>query len=161
MNSASTQPITLQRATACIQVFLIDDYQPVLQKFAKLIQSDYPRMDLAGTATSRSEAITGVITHQPDVILLDYGLSNESTLDFLSQLAVLGRHHILILVGDPYPPELGRRAASLGACGIISKEAPAELLLHAIECAHKQGQWSALFTQKNLVIERRHSSRQP
>ena len=160
MHKTITSPMPSGSHFSGIQVFLIDDCHPVLWGFAKLIQSEYPRMHLVGTATSRSAAITGVIRQKPDVVLLDHGLSNESTLDFLSQLAVLGRHRILILIGEQYPPELGRRAVALGACGVISKEAPAELLLHAIECAHKQGQWCELFTQKKLVIERRNFSRQ-
>ena len=160
MHKTISPPMHLGSHVSVIQVFLIDDHQPVLREFAKLIQSEYPRMHLVGTATSRSAAITGVIRQKPDVVLLDHGLSNESTLDFLSQLAVLGRHRILILIGDQCPTELGRRAVALGACGVISKEAPAKLLLHAIECVHRHGQWCELFTQKNLVIERRHFSRQ-
>ena len=142
-----------------IQVFLMDEYESVLQGLAKLIQGEYPRMNLVGTATTRSAALTGVIRHKPDVVMLDYGLGNGSTLNFLSQLAVLGRHRILMLIGQEYSVELGRRVVALGACGVISKEAPAELLIHAIECAYEQGHWCDLFTQKNLVNERRHYSR--
>ena len=142
-----------------IQVFLMDEYEPVLQGLVKLIQGEYPRMHVVGTATTRSAALTGVIRQKPDVVMLDYGLGNGSTLNFLSQLAVLGHHRILMLIGQEYSPELGRRVVALGACGVISKEAPAELLLHAIECAHKQGHWCELFTQVNPVNERRHYSR--
>ena len=138
----------------------MDEYQPVLQGLAKLIQGEYPRMHLVGTATTRSAALTGVIRQKPDVVVLDYGLGNGSTLNLLSQLAVLGHYRILMLIGQQYSPELGRRVLALGACGVISKEAPAELLLHTIECVHRQGQWCEFFTQKNLVIERRHFSRQ-
>lgn len=137
----------------------MDEYQPVLQGLAKLIQGEYPHMHLVGTATTRSAALTGVIRQKPDVVVLDYGLGNGSTLDFLSQLAVLGHHRILMLVGQQYSPELGRRVLALGACGVINKEVPAELLLYAIECAHKQGHWCELFTQKKLVNERRNFSR--
>lgn len=138
----------------------MDEYQPVLQGLAKLIQGEYPRMHLVGTATTRSAALTGVIRQKPDVVVLDYGLGNGSALNFLSQLAVLGHYRILMLIGQQYSPELGRRVLALGACGVISKEAPAELLLHTIECVHRQGQWCELFTQKKLVNERRHFSRQ-
>ena len=137
----------------------MDEYEPVLQGLVKLIQGEYPRMHVVGTATTRSAALTGVIRQKPDVVMLDYGLGNGSTLNFLSQLAVLGHHRILMLIGQEYSPELGRRVVALGACGVISKEAPAELLLHAIECAHKQGHWCELFTQVNPVNERRHYSR--
>ena len=105
MNNLATSP-----TRSSIQVFLVDDYPPVLWGLTKLIQGEYPRMSLVGTANSRNAAIAGVIQHQPDVILLDYELSNQSSLDFLSQLAVLGRHRILILIGQQYSRELTRQA---------------------------------------------------
>lgn len=160
MNREITPSMSSGSQVSGIQVFLMDEYQPVLQGLTKLIQGEYPRMHLVGTATTRSAALTGVIRHKPDVVVLDYGLGNGSALNFLSQLAVLGHHRILMLIGEQYSPELGRRVVALGACGVINKEAPAELLLHAIECAYNQGHWCELFTQKKLVNERRHFSRQ-
>ena len=164
MNKTISSPINspsdvAETPVSAIQVFLIDEYQPVLWGLAKLIQGENSRMHLVGTATTRSAALAGVIRQKPDVVMLDYGLSNGNTLSFLSQLAVLGHHRILVLIGQEYSPELGRRVLALGACGVICKEAPAELLIHAIECAHKQGHWCELFTQKKLVNERRHYSR--
>ena len=159
MHSSIDPPMSSDTQISPIKVFLMDEYQPVLQWLAKLIQGEYPRMHLVGTATTRSAALTGVIRQKPDVVVLDYGLGNGSTLNLLSQLAVLGHYRILMLIGQQYSPELGRRVLALGACGVISKEAPAELLLHTIECVHRQGQWCELFTQKKLVNERRHFSR--
>lgn len=140
-----------------IQVFLVDDYPPVLWGLTKLIQGEYPRMSLVGTASSRNAAIAGIIQQQPDVILLDYELSNQSSLDFLSQLSVLGHHRILILIGQQYSRELTRQALALGACGVINKESPAELLVRAIESAHSEGRWSQHI---NPNLERRVSSTQ-
>jgi DNA-binding NarL/FixJ family response regulator len=147
MNKMSTSAVN-----AGIQVFLVDDYPPVLWGLTKLIQGEYPRMSLVGTASSRNAAIAGVIQQQPDVILLDYELSNQSSLDFLSQLSVLGHHRILILIGQQYSRELTRQAIALGACGVINKESPAELLVSAIEGAHGEGRW---LQQINPNLERR------
>jgi two-component system, NarL family, nitrate/nitrite response regulator NarL len=137
VNNLATPPIN-----SSIQVFLVDDYPPVLWGLSKLIQGEYPRMNLVGSASSRNATIAGVIQQRPDIILLDYELSNQSSLDFLSQLAVLGRHRILILIGQLYSRELTRQALALGACGVINKESPAELMLCAIESAYNDGCWS-------------------
>jgi two-component system, NarL family, nitrate/nitrite response regulator NarL len=147
--------LAISPSSSSIQVFLVDDYPPVLWGLAKLIQGEYPRMSLVGTASSRNAAIAGVIQQQPDVILLDYELSNQSSLDFLSQLAVLGHHRILILIGQQYSRELTRQALAFGACGVINKESPAELLVRAIESAHSEGNWSQAI---NPNSERRVSS---
>ena len=125
-----------------IRVFLVDDFAPVLWGLSKLIQGEYPRMSLVGTAHSCGSAISGVIEHRPDVILLDYDLSSQCSLDFISTLAELGNHRILLLIDHEYSRELARKAAALGACGVINKESPVDLLLSAIECAHYQGSWS-------------------
>ena len=154
MNIVTSSPINTG-----IQVFLVDDYKPVLWGLAKLIEGEYPHLRLVGKANSRSAALTGVIRHKPDVVLLDHKLANESSLDFLSQLAVQGQHRILFLTGQNYSPELTRQTLALGACGVISKESPAELLLHAIDCAYWQGAWSELFDQTNPISDRRNSSR--
>lgn len=128
--------------SSCIKVFLVDDYAPVLWGLSKLIQGEYPRMSLVGTANSCGSAITGVTEHRPDVILLDYGLSSQCSLDFISTLAELGHHRILILIDHEYSRELARKALANGACGVINKESPVNLLLSAIECAHYQGSWT-------------------
>jgi DNA-binding NarL/FixJ family response regulator len=151
--------VTTSSINTGIQIFLIDDYQPVWWGLAKLIDGEYPHLRLVGKANSRSAALTGIIRHKPDVVLLDHKLANENSLDFLSQLAVQGQHRILFLAGLNYSAELTRQTLALGACGVISKEAPAELLLHAIDCAYWQGSMSELFNQANPISNRRNSSR--
>jgi two-component system, NarL family, nitrate/nitrite response regulator NarL len=152
-------PIDTDSFVSGIQVFLVDDYQSVLWGMAKLIEGEYPHLRLVGRASTRNAAITGIITHKPDVVLLDHKLAGESSLDFLSQLAVQGHHRILFLTSQNYSPELTRQTLALGACGVISKEAPAELLLHAINCAYWQGATSEFFDRANPISDRRHISR--
>jgi two-component system, NarL family, nitrate/nitrite response regulator NarL len=160
VNSLLNPPINTGNHVSGIQIFLVDDYQPVLWGLAKLIEGEYPHLRLIGKANSREAALAGVIRLKPDVVLLDHKLAYESSLDFLSQLAVQGQHRILFLTGQNYSAQLTRQTLALGACGVISKEAPAELLLHAIDCAHWQGAMSELFNQTSPVSERRITLRQ-
>lgn len=151
MNTVFIPPLN-----SSIQVFLVGDYAPLPHGLAELIQGEYPPICLVGTAKTRNASLSGVIQLHPDIVLLDCKLSNQSSLELLSQLAVLGHHRILMLAGQHYSPALTQQTLALGASGVISKEAPAELLAHAIECAHTQGHWSELFTQKIPLNDRRH-----
>lgn len=124
-----------------IRIFLIDDYRTVLWGLAKLIRSEYPHMKLVGTASNLSDAMAGVIQQAPDVVLLDHDLNDDDILHFLPQLVAQGNYRILILTGLDSSADFSRRLVELGACGTINKNAPAALILQAIECAFLQGNW--------------------
>ena len=126
-------------ASLPIRIFLVDDYQTVLWGLANLIKGEYPRMQLIGTASNRSEALSGIVQHRPHVVLLDDDLDDESILGFIPKLTVLGNHHILILTSKPYSSLLLRQALACGACGVLCKDAPAAQILHTIECVHSDG----------------------
>lgn len=130
MDSLASQPIL---------VFLVDDYQTVLWGLANLIKGEYPRMQLIGTASNRSEALSGVVQHRPHVVILDDDLDDESILGFLPNLTALGSHRVLILTSEPYSSELIHQAHASGASGILCKDIPAAQLLHTIECVHYKG----------------------
>jgi DNA-binding NarL/FixJ family response regulator len=130
VNNVAIQPI---------HVFLVDDYQTVLWGLAKLIQGEYPRMQLIGTASNLSEALSGLKLHHPDVVLLDDDLVEENILDFLPQLVEVGQHRILILATEQYSLEFTQQLMELGACGVLSKGVPADQLLSAIEHVHTEG----------------------
>jgi two-component system, NarL family, nitrate/nitrite response regulator NarL len=152
VNNLAIPPINSHIQISEIRVFLVDDNQPLFCEFEKIVQGDNPPVRLVGKADTRSTALTGVIRQQPDIILLDYNLSNENSLDFLSHLAVLGRHRILVLFGQNFTRELSRQTIALGACGVVNKQSSAELLLHAIKGAYSEGHWSHKI---NPSIERR------
>lgn len=135
-------------ASATINIFLVDDYQPVLWGLAKLIQGEYPRMLVVGAASTRSATMMGVSQRHPDVVLLDYRLGDEDSLHFLAQLALLGKHRILMLTGQQYSSALTRKAMALGACAVLPKDTPATLLLQAIENVHCAGCWTG---QSSLI----------
>lgn len=120
-------------AIPSIRIFLVDDYQTVLWGLAKLIQGEFPHMQLVGTASNLTEALSGLKQHHPDVVLLDDDLAEENILDILPQLVALGQYSILILTSEQYSPEFTQQIVTLGACGVLSKDVPAAQLLSTIE----------------------------
>lgn len=128
-------------AIPSIRVYLVDDYHTVLWGLAKLIKGESPRMRLVGTASNLSQALFGLKHHHPDIVLLDDDMEDGDVMDMLPQLVALGHHRIIILTSEQYSPEFTKQVIVLGACGVLSKDAPAEQLLAAIECVHREGSW--------------------
>ncbi len=122
-----------------IRIFIADNYQIVLWGFNKLIQGEYPHMQLVGTARDACATLKGVAEMLPDVLVLDDELVDIKCLDFLPQLTAIGHHSILVLTSQQHSPNFTRDALALGANEVLSKDAPASLLLNAIESVYHKG----------------------
>jgi two-component system, NarL family, nitrate/nitrite response regulator NarL len=123
-----------------IRVLLVDDHKSLIWGLSKLIESERPRMELAGTAGNMTEALTLAVREQPDIILLDIDLHGTSSLDSLPLLLRESKAHVIILTGGS-DANLHDRAVLCGARGVIHKEEPAEIILKAIEKVHQGEVW--------------------
>jgi two-component system, NarL family, nitrate/nitrite response regulator NarL len=126
--------------TKPIRVLLVDDHQTVLWGLEKLIESEMPRMEIAGKASNREEAMAAARRLKPDVILLDLDLHGENSLEFLPDLLMQSDSKVLILTGLRNG-EYRERAMMQGARGVVQKEESAEKILQAIERVHRGELW--------------------
>jgi CheY-like chemotaxis protein len=116
-----------------LKVLLVDDHEHVLWGLGKLLEGEWPRMIVVATARTMSDAIAAVHRHAPAVVVLDIVLGTEISIEHIPDLIVNGPQ-VLILTGRR-DPELHRRALAAGACAIVLKDEPAEMLLREIEKA--------------------------
>ena len=123
-----------------IRVMLIDDHKTMLWGLERLIDGKNSRMEVAGTASSCDEAIAQIDKLTPDVILLDLDLGGKCSLDILPALLASGKSRVLVLTGS-CDQALQGLAVRLGARGVVRKDAPAELVLKAIEKVHQGERW--------------------
>jgi two-component system, NarL family, nitrate/nitrite response regulator NarL len=72
------------------------------------------------------------VKKQPDVVLLDINLGNETSLDFLPQLLSASASARVLIVTGVTDPEAHMRAVRLGAIGIVRKVETPDVLLSAI-----------------------------
>jgi len=119
-----------------IRVLLVDDHEHVLWGLGKLIDGEWPRMMVIGTAKSMLQAAGLMRERKPDVVLLDVYLGADYTLDRLPELLGIAPAKVLVLT-DAADNELQERAVRGGARGVVRKEAPAEILLSEIERVHR------------------------
>lgn len=115
-----------------IHVLLVDDHRTTLWGLADLIRCEAPRLEVAGMAENRREAVRLATLTQPEVILLDVDLGSDNGLDMMPELQRACTAHIVILTGVN-TPGLRRKAALLGARGFVLKEEPAEHIITAIQ----------------------------
>lgn len=123
-----------------IRVLLVDDHQTVLWGLQQLVASRQPAMAVAGAASKAEDALQLARALQPDVILLDMDLGAADGVQLIPQLQACCRARILVLTGLRDEARLDQ-AVLKGARGIVRKEAPADVVLKAIESVHRGELW--------------------
>ena len=148
-----TTDASLNKQKEPIRVLLVDDHDQVLWGLSKLIEGEKPRMTVVGTARTIAQALAA-LHKQPDVVVLDLFLGDESSLDHLPALGASGAA-ILVLTGAR-DTELHRRVMEGGARSVVLKDEPGEVLLHEIERANEWRNTPAARQQDcHLAVETR------
>jgi len=140
------------QAVAPIRVMLIDDHRSVLWGLEKLIDSQKPKMQVAGKFTNFLEAAAELEKTQADIILLDLDLGTEHGLDIIPRLTPLTNAKILILTGSR-DTALHDKAVIAGAKGVLEKESSAEIILTAIERVHEGLLWIDQARMGRIILE--------
>ena len=125
-------PDSASSVAPTIRVMLIDDHPTVLWGLVNLIESQKPHMEVAGTAQTCTDALETVGKLSPDVVLLDLGMGETSSIDILPSLLSSSRSRVLIFTGERDQIKLDL-AISSGASGILNKDASAEQIFKAIK----------------------------
>ncbi len=123
-----------------IRVMLVDDHKTMLWGLEKLIDGEYPRMSVVGTAGDADAALALVDLLAPDIIVLDLDLDGASSIGILPALLGNGVSRVVVLSGTRDRELLGQ-AVRGGARGVLGKDASAELVLHAIKKVHQGELW--------------------
>jgi DNA-binding NarL/FixJ family response regulator len=116
---------------AAIRVFLITSQRCFLWGLERLIETQQPAMQVAGTAQSYAEAYERIANAAPDLVLLDVDSPHEDGLVAIAELKARSRARILVLTGSR-DESLHDDAVLTGASGVVRKESPAETILSAI-----------------------------
>lgn len=145
-----------------VTVFIVDDHYMVIEGIRSLLQHD-KRMELSGHATSTVSCMAFLQGCQPDVILMDINLGDESGIDLCK------------IVKDKYPSiniiglstfnqqTFIQKMLDNGASGYVLKNATQEELIEAILTVIKGKTYLSLEasrvlskkTSTNIVLTRR------
>ncbi len=123
-----------------IRVMLVDDHKTMLWGLERLIDGERSGMEVVATAGDCDSALALARQAAPDVVVLDLDLGGTCSLSVLPALLAAGAARVLVLSGTRDQATLAQ-AVRGGARGIVSKDAPAELLLQAIAKVHGGELW--------------------
>ena len=123
-----------------IRVLIVDDHKLVRTGLCMLIETQ-PEMKVVGSAGNHAEALALAAGNKPNLILLDIDLGGENGLDLLPELRETAPGARVLILTGLKDLEIQRRAARLGAAGLVLKEHAAEVLLKAIKKVHEGEIW--------------------
>jgi two-component system, NarL family, nitrate/nitrite response regulator NarL len=137
-----------------IGVLIVDDHA-VLRASLRLLLEREPGISVVGQAENRAEALEIATRQQPEIILLDLCLRDENGIDMIPELLGAAEETRIILLTGVRDDEEHRRAIRQGAMGVVSKEAPPELLFKAIRRVNAGELWLNRHMTALLVAELR------
>lgn len=121
-----------------IRLLLVDDFPLVRSGIAAALRNE-AGIDVVGQADTAADAIPLAMQHEPDVVLLDLGLPDESGLVVISRLAdKLPQARVLVITASENV-ELLSSALAAGAVGYLTKRATPRELCDAVVTIHGGG----------------------
>jgi DNA-binding NarL/FixJ family response regulator len=113
------------------RVFIVDDHPLVREGLANLINQQTD-LTVSGEAEDSTGAIAGIQTDQPDVVLVDISLKNESGLELVKTLRNQFPELAVIVLSMHDEALYAERALHAGARGYVMKRETTKNVLTAI-----------------------------
>ena len=116
-----------------IKLLIADDHEVVRNGLCSLVAGS--EIEVIAQATTGEEVISYVITHRPDVVLLDIRMPQTDGLNCLGRLK-LDYPDLPVLMLSTYDnPTYVARSVALGAAGYVSKSTSRDKLLESLRKA--------------------------
>nr|WP_315260574.1 response regulator transcription factor [uncultured Duganella sp.] len=120
-----------------IRIMLVDDHKTMLWGLEKLIEGGGSDLQLVGTASNNDTALQQAAALTPDVIVLDLDLEGRSSIEILPQLLQQNPGVKVMILSGNRDQGLLTQAVKLGARGVVSKEASADVVLNSIRAVQR------------------------
>jgi len=137
-----------------IRLVMVDDHPLVLGGLEQLLGTN-PEFDVVDTCGSIAEGWHSVVSHQPDVLLLDLKLKDGEGLSLLRRLDPDRPPAVVVLTAVQDENEL-LEAVRLGARGVVLKAMAPRVLEDCIRAVYAGGLWLSV---DGLDLARRLSRR--
>ncbi|CAI6020257.1 Putative transcriptional regulator [Paenibacillus sp. JJ-100] len=111
---------------------VIVDIHPTSMLGTKLILEEQQDLTVRGMTSTGTEGLELVSMHKPDLILMDYRLPEGQADQYIAQMKMLSNHTHIIILTDEENVKLFRHLMSIGASGMLSKQASPSQLIHLI-----------------------------
>lgn len=122
-----------------IRIVMIDGHELFVEGIRAVIENE-AGLTIIGHAVDRLGALDAA-RMQPDIILLELVVGEESSLDFLPDLRRIAETARILIVTGVMETDLQVRAIRLGAMGVLLKTDPVTSLIKAIRKVHGGEVW--------------------
>lgn len=137
---------------------LIADDHPIARSGIKAILATRPDLQVCYEASNGAEALQGIVTHEPDIAVLDVNMPVMTGFTVAETIAVKNLDTHVLLYTMYYSEHLLREARRVGVQGYVSKSNAAKELLQAIDTL-MQGRTYFCDTSSNVA--RQNAGRRP
>jgi two-component system, NarL family, nitrate/nitrite response regulator NarL len=142
-----------------IRVLMVDDHGLFRESLGRLLRTSV-QMSVVGQCATVAEAFSELDRGEPDVILLDYDLGEESGLSLLTELKRRESHARVLMVTAGMSNEMILRVMEVGASGIFLKHGSPDRLIQAIQRVASGDVWLDDPAFRSLLTERRNRTEQ-
>jgi two-component system response regulator DevR len=119
-----------------LRILLVDDHEVVRLGLATLLE-DVPSVTVVGEAGSAREAIMACERLDPDLVILDIRLPDQTGVDVCRRIIERWPHVRVIMLTSYTDDDLIAEAVLAGAAGYVLKQVGNEELLRAIEAVRR------------------------
>lgn len=114
------------------RVFIVDDHTMFREGLRQLIERE-TNLTVCGDVPDATEALNGIRTATPDVVLVDISLGGESGIDLIKQIKAEHADLPVLVVSMHDESLYAERALRAGAMGYVMKHEPAKTVKAAIQ----------------------------
>jgi DNA-binding NarL/FixJ family response regulator len=122
-----------------IRLVIVDDHPLVLGGLEQLLRVE-PDFEVLATCRTAAEGWQAVMSHKPDVLLLDLKLPDANGLSLLRRLDPTQPPAVVVLTAEQDENVL-LDAARLGARGVVLKAMAPRVLENCLRAVHQGRQW--------------------
>lgn len=113
-------------------VFIVDDHTMFREGLRQLIERE-STMSVCGDAPDATEAMVGIRSSKPDVVIVDISLAGASGLDLIKDIKAEFEELPVLVVSMHDESLYAERALRAGAMGYVMKHEPAKTVKAAIQ----------------------------
>jgi DNA-binding NarL/FixJ family response regulator len=115
------------------KLLVVDDYPLARERLKQIIDED-SALVLCGETSHTDHALEVIPALRPDLVIIDLGLGNSSSLDLIAELQAKHPRIKVLVLSASHEPFYAERVFRAGAQGCVAKQEPTENVLHAIRC---------------------------
>jgi len=125
--TAKSRPV----AEARKQILIVDDHPIVREGLVQQLNRE-PDLMVCAEASNAAQAISAVVEHQPDLVLVDLNLPGRGGLELIRDIRALRPKLPMLVLSMHDESVFAERVLRAGGRGYLSKEAAGEQLLKAV-----------------------------